>query len=175
MGKGAAGLDRVVYDGTGSQALTPAEVVARIDAEITALRDELGDLLAELDRRRREAVDVKLQLRRHGLEAALTGVALVAGAVGVIWLKRWRARRHQGLLSRLGRLREGVTRMMDRPERVAAEPTLGRRILPAAATAAAAALARKGLERVVQRIQTRHAEVIDLDRHRQTLPPAKVA
>ena len=49
---------------------------AELEREVETLRDELGDLVGELDRRRREAFDVRLQVRRHA-----TAVAVVAGAV----------------------------------------------------------------------------------------------
>ena len=126
------------------------EAARQLEGDIAALREDLGVLVAELDRRRHELVDVKLQLKRHAGGAALFGVALVATAAGFVWLGMWRAQRREHVMSRAGRLREAVARMVDRPERVAAEPTVAAKILTAAATAAVATLVKKGLERLAR-------------------------
>ena len=53
----------------------------RLRADIDATHRRLEGLLGELDRRRREAFDVKLQMRRHPVAFAV-GAALALGAVG---------------------------------------------------------------------------------------------
>jgi hypothetical protein len=113
------------------------------------LHEELSGLVGELDRRRHELLDVKLQVKRHALGITLSAIALVTAASGLGWLGMWRAQRRARMLSRAGRLREAVSRMVERPERVAAEPTLPGKILSAAATAAVGTLVKKGLERAV--------------------------
>jgi hypothetical protein len=95
---------------------------------------------------------VKLQIRRRALEVGLTGVALVAAASGAVALGTWRARRRQRLMSQAGRLRQAVSRMVERPDSVAVEPTALRRILTAAATAATATLVKKFLEQAVRHL-----------------------
>jgi hypothetical protein len=60
----------------------------------------------------------------------------------------WRARRRDALTARTGHLREAFARMVDRPERVAAEPTATQRIIGSAGSAAAAFLIKAALERV---------------------------
>lgn len=140
MGEGTAGLNQA----------SPRETARQIEGEISRLREELGALVGELDRRRHELLDVKLQVKRHALAATLTGVSLVAAASGLVWLGIWHAQRRHGALSRAGRLREAVSRMVDRPERVAAEPTVPARIVAGVLTAAAATLIKKGLEWGVQ-------------------------
>ena len=62
----------------------------------------------------------------------------------------WRARRRERLTSQADRLRRAMTRMIDRPERVAAEPTVPAKIVTAAANAAVATLIKKALDRAVQ-------------------------
>lgn len=62
----------------------------------------------------------------------------------------WRARRRNAPMARAGRLREAVRRMIDRPERVAVEPTALQRIVGAAGSAAAAFLIRAALERLAE-------------------------
>jgi hypothetical protein len=146
MGERATGLDGTsVRSGTATAAASPRDQARRLESEISRLREELGELVAELDRRRHELLDVKLQLRRHALEATLTVVTLVGSAAGLVWLRIWRARRRRTILSRAHRLREAAARMIDRPERVAVEPTIPEKIAAAAATAAVATVIRKGL------------------------------
>jgi len=123
----------------------------QLEAEIAALRDELGALVAELDRRRHDLLDVRLQLRRHAWQIAIAGVGFSTAIAGLVWLGTSRAQRGRGLLSRASRLREGLARMVERPERVAAEQTVVGKLLTAAATAAVAAAAKKVVDRVVRR------------------------
>jgi hypothetical protein len=126
------------------------EATRQLEGDISALRDELGTLVAELDHRRHELVDVKLQLKRHAGSAALFGLALVLTAGGFVWLGIWRSRLRERPLSKAYRLREAVSRMVDRPDRVATEPTVLARIVAGAATAAAATLVKKGIEQLAR-------------------------
>lgn len=119
-----------------------------IEAEIMRRRGELTTLVAELNRRRHELTDVGLQLRRHALGVAAAVLAVGAVAAGSIALGVWRARRRNTLTARGGRLREAFGRMIDRPERVAVEPTFTQRIIGSAGSAAAAFLIKAALERV---------------------------
>jgi hypothetical protein len=150
-------LDEMVEptNGAGRVAESPRETVRQLEGQITMVRDELGELVAELDRRRHEALDVKLQVRRHAPEITLTSVALIGAAAGLVWLNVWRGRRRQRLSARAGRLQQAMSRMIERPERVAAEPTVAMKIFAAAASTAAPTLIRKVLERVVQQAMDR--------------------
>ena len=125
----------------------PARDPRTIEREIRGHRGELSALVGELNRRRQELTDVKLQLRRHAV-GVVTGI-LATGAVlgGSLVYARWRARRHDSLIARGGRLREAVGRMIDRPERVASEPTVAQRLLASAGSAAAAVVIKAILER----------------------------
>ena len=117
-----------------------------IAEDIMRRRGELTALVAELNRRRHELTDVKAQMRRHPVGLTLTVVAVAAAAAGSVALGIRRARRRNTPMARAGRLREALRRMIDRPERVAAEPTATQRILGAAGSAAAAFLTRAALE-----------------------------
>jgi hypothetical protein len=119
-----------------------------IEAEIVHRRGELTVLVAELNRRRHELMDVRLQMRRHAVGVIVTVFAAGAAAGGSVAYGIWRARRRRALLARGGRLREAVGRMIDRPERVAAEPTVTERIIASAGSAAAAFLIKAALERL---------------------------
>jgi hypothetical protein len=118
----------------------PRAVAEAVGGEIAVVREELDTLLGELDRRRHEALDVPLQLRRHAFGISLTILALVFTATGSVWLTLWRRRRTERLGARAGRLRQAVSRMTEHPERVAAEPTVAGKIAVAAANAAVAVL-----------------------------------
>jgi hypothetical protein len=67
---------QVSADGSARPGSSPQENVRQLEGEIAVLRDELAGLVAELDRRRHELTDFKLQARRHAVGAALTGMGL---------------------------------------------------------------------------------------------------
>jgi hypothetical protein len=113
-------------------------------------REKLTALVTELNRRRHELTDVRLQVRRHALAIASSLFAVGAVAAGAVTLGVWRARRRNTLIARGGRLREAAGRMIDRPERVAVEPTATQRIIGAAGSAAAAFLIKAAVERVTR-------------------------
>lgn len=174
LGERTRALDASVTatNGAGGDADSPRETVRLLEGQITALREELGELVAELDRRRHEALDVKLQVRRHARGITLTSVALVGAAAGFVWLNVWLSRRRQRFGARVGRFQHAVSRMIERPERVAAEPTVTMRIIAAAANAAAATLIKKVLERVVQRTMERR-RLAASDMSSPARPPAR--
>lgn len=120
----------------------------RIEADIVRRREEITSLVAELGRRGHDLLDVRLQVRRHALGVAATVLAVGAVAAGSIALATWRGRRRETLTARGGRLREAIGRMVERPERVAVEPTVTQRVIGAAGSAAVAFLIKAALERV---------------------------
>jgi hypothetical protein len=75
-------------------------------------------------------------------------LAVGAVAAGSIAYRAWRARGADTLLARGGRLREALGRMIDRPERVAVEPTATQRIIGSAGSALAAFVIKAALERL---------------------------
>lgn len=122
-----------------------------LEAEVDRVREELTALVAELDRRRHELLDVKLQLRRHAWPVALTAVAVGATAVAAVALGVRRARRRQTLAARGHRIGQAVGRLLDRPERVAVEPSVPERIAAAAGSALAVYLVKTVLDRLLAR------------------------
>jgi hypothetical protein len=152
MGERASGL------ATDSNPSTPRATAEELGSEIAVVRGELDTLLSELDRRRHEALDVPLQLRRHAFGASLTALALLVTATGSVGLTIWRRRRRDRFGPRAGRLNQAFARMTAHPERVAAEPTIVGKILTAAATAAVAALVKKVLEGALERVMQATAE-----------------
>jgi hypothetical protein len=108
-----------------------------LESEIGRLRDDLDAMIGELDRRRHEALDVRLQLRRHsGVVAAVGGVAVVLVLAG---FAAWTAsrRRQDRLLVRLQNLARAVVIMSRNPARL--ERALEGRAQPGAAVASAIA------------------------------------
>jgi hypothetical protein len=122
-----------------------------IEAEVDAVRNELTTLVAELDRRRHELFDMRLQLRRHLLPVVLTtvvGAAALAGAVA-LGIRRSRYRRTLPVGGR--RVSEAVGRLLDHPERVGTEPTVVERIAATAGSTLAVYLVKLTLDRVLDR------------------------
>ena len=105
--------------------------------------------MTELNRRGHDALDVKLQLRRHGLEIAVAAAGIIAAAVATAWLGAHRARRRDRLPARAGRLRQAVSRMIDRPERVAVDPrpSMIAQVATAAATSVVVAVTKRAVNR----------------------------
>lgn len=130
----------------------PRAAAEELGSEIAGVREELDTLLSELDRRRHDALDMPLQLRRHAVGAGLTAFALVATAAGGVWLTHWRGRRRARLTAKAGRFYHALSRMTEHPERVATGSTIPAKIVTAAASAAVAALVKKLLERVVVKV-----------------------
>jgi len=121
----------------------------RVVSDIDRLRGELGRLVSELDRRRHEAFDVKLQIRKHPLAAvlAVSAAALVVGGLVAIAVRR--RRRERGPVHRAREVRGALARLLDHPDRVAAETTLTDKILGAAGVVAATAVARRLVDRAL--------------------------
>ena len=109
--------------------------------EIHGLRDDVGRLLTELERRGREATDVTLQASRHpGMAAGV--VALVVGIVIYLVKRKLQHRRElRDPRSRRRRLLEAFSRMAEDPARVRVEPGMGRKLAAAAGTAFVSSLA----------------------------------
>jgi len=84
---GPAGADDTVAR---ARAKSTAETAAQLEADIDALRSQLGDVVGELDRRRHRISNLPVQLRRHARSLAIGSVALAGLGLGLWW---WRSRR----------------------------------------------------------------------------------
>jgi hypothetical protein len=124
-----------------------AEAPREIEREIEHLRARLDRSLAELDKRRHELTDVKLQIRRHpGVVAGVGGV--LALAIGGIAFAVVRAQRPERLPARAHRFRIALGRAVDHPERVArGDAPWWEKILAALGTTIAVSVAKKLLDR----------------------------
>jgi hypothetical protein len=121
--------------------------VGRIAGEIDSLRTELGGLVGELDRRRREAFDLGLQARRHpiALAVAATAAAVVVGGLVAFAVRQRRERRRPSV--RAGEARRALQRLLHHPERIGAHPSMGHQVATAVLTLVATALAKRIIDR----------------------------
>ncbi|HEX4406538.1 MAG TPA: hypothetical protein VH560_16985 [Polyangia bacterium] len=105
-----------------------------MEANVEAIRDDLGGLVGELDRRRHRAAK----------PLAIGAVAVVSLGIGGYVL--WRIRRSRP--SRASRVAQALRRVTNHPERVAKQsPDVAKKVFAAAASAVAAVLARRAAER----------------------------
>ena len=103
----------------------PAEQARDIETEIEHLRNRLDRSLSELDRRRHDLMDVKLQMKRHPQVLMIAGGVMLLLFGGVAW-SVYNSRQH-GLAARRARKYKGaMRRAIDHPEHVArrSEPGL---------------------------------------------------
>ncbi len=117
-----------------------------IERDIEHLRTRLDRSLAELDKRRHELMDVRLQMTRHPLVFAGAGavVVLLLGGVGYAI---YRSRKRQELPQKARRLRIAVGRAVDKPEKVArGEAPVWEKIVGAVGVTIATSLAKKLVE-----------------------------
>jgi hypothetical protein len=125
MGEGAAGVSERVpaplgealprADGEDASERRPGE----IEREVESLRFELDGLVSELDRRRHELLDVRVQIQRHSRELKWVAAAGGALALGGLALRGYRRRRRERPLARLEGLARVVASITEDPDRVA--------------------------------------------------------
>ncbi len=119
--------------------------VRELGSETEAMRRQLDELVMELDRRRHQAFDWRLQLRRHGRALVMIGGGVaVLVAIGVA-TSMARSRRQRTLATRLteladreGGLRRVLERILDDPNCLPAEAPRTRGRVDRSMTAAVA-------------------------------------
>ncbi|HEX9400401.1 MAG TPA: hypothetical protein VF912_09850 [Anaeromyxobacter sp.] len=124
--------------------------VHRVAGEIDVLRSELGGLVGELDRRRHEAMDVRLQMSRHPIVVAVvaTVASLVLGSALGLAVRGRRQRRRPSFRAR--ETRRALGRLFEHPDRVAAEPSIASKVATAVVVAVATALAKRLVDRSIR-------------------------
>ena len=141
------GTDRVNGQRTDGE---PRKMARELETEITEIRTRLDRSLAELDRRRHELTDVRLQIRRHPMVTVAAGVMVLALLGGVAYAI-WAARQRNKPVSKARRFKHALSRMIDEPQKVAkSEPTVPEKILGAVGVTVATILAKKLMERAFE-------------------------
>jgi len=134
-----------VNNGNGASAEPRAP--REIERDIEHLRTRLDHSLAELDRRRHELTDIRLQMQRHPMVFIGAGAFVVLMAGGIV-LAIYRSRKREEIPAKAKRLRIAFGRAVDKPEKVArGEAPVWEKILGAVGTTIAVNLTKKLLER----------------------------
>ena len=129
---------------------SPENEVDSLEREVDRIRNNIGELVRELNHRRHEAFDLKLQFREHAGRLVLVGVAVATLIAGTIALAAARIRRRRSIRTRVSRLRDALRRIAAHPERVAErQPNVPRKLLAAGGTAIAAAVGKRLAKRFV--------------------------
>lgn len=124
--------------------------VEKVEHEVETIQRNLGGLVGELDHRRKELFDLKLQLRRHAVPLIVVGSALLALLAAGVTTLIVRRRRRRTLRARAGRFREAIRRMTAHPEQVAeTSPRVGKKIASAGGSAAASVIGKKLAQRLL--------------------------
>lgn len=123
-----------------------------IAGEIEAIRGDMGQILSELDRRRRELFDVRLQVKRHPVAVAVAGALAATALGGTVALLVWSRRRRSRPVQKARDIRHALARLVDDPRRVAKEPSMGLKIATAAGSAAASLVVKNLVSRALARV-----------------------
>jgi hypothetical protein len=121
-----------------------------IERDIEHLRTRLDRSLAELDRRRHELTDIKLQMRRHPVVFIGAGAAVVL-LLGGVGFAIYRSRKREEMPEKAKRLRIAIGRAADEPHKVArGDAPVWEKIVAAVGTTIAVSLTKKIIERTWQ-------------------------
>ena len=121
-----------------------------LEQEVEAIRGNVTQIASELDHRRHELFDWRLQLRKHASAIALAATAAALLVGGTIGWRTWHRRRNTRPLNKVRQLRLAFLRVVAHPERVARpQPSLGAKALSAAVTGTVGVLAKSLTQRIV--------------------------
>jgi hypothetical protein len=124
-----------------------------LEREIEDVRDDMGRIVGELDRRRHDRFDWRVQVRSHARAVGIVALSLVVAMGGAIGFSIWRARRRARPMAKARRLREALSRIVEHPEWVARpHPSVGKKALGAAASAFAGTLSKAAAQRLADRV-----------------------
>jgi hypothetical protein len=124
--------------------------VDALERDVDRIRNNIGELIRELNYRRHEAFDLKLQFQRHAARVILAGAAMFAVVAGAIVLAVARRRRQRSIGARVTRLRKALRRISAHPEQLAGgEPSVSRKVAAAGGGAIASVLGKRLAKRLV--------------------------
>jgi hypothetical protein len=138
--------------GQGTNGLGSLPRPDELELEVERRRSGLATIVDELDARRHELLDWRLQVQAHA--RTLRNVAVAAAVIGVVAVAATvrRSRQRRRLVARAERVTEALSRILEHPDRVArAEPSATRRALTGLLTGAAGLIFRKLAERATAR------------------------
>jgi len=140
--------------GQGKNGLGPLPPPDELEVEVERRLSDLATIVDELDHRRHELLDWRVQLQAHA--RTLRKAAAVAAVLGVVamavTIRRNRQRRR--LVARAERLTEALSRILEHPDRVARpEPSATQRALSGLLAGVAGLIVRKLAERAAARPQ----------------------
>jgi hypothetical protein len=128
---------------------TEADAVG-LEHDLDAARDHLGELLGELNRRRKDAMNLRLQLQRRPVAVVLTAVAVIGAIAGVVALVVTRRHHRRSFAGRAERMRLAFRRISRHPELLAdPEPPVSHKIAAAGGTAVASVLGKQLAKRLL--------------------------
>jgi len=140
--------------GEGTNGLGSLPPPDELEVEVERRLSGLATIVDELDLRRHELLDWRLQVQAHArtLRKAAT-VAAVVGVVAIaVSIRRNRQRRR--LVARAERVTEALSRILEHPDRVARpEPSATRRALTGLLAGVAGLIVRRFAERAAARPQ----------------------
>ncbi|HXU03807.1 MAG TPA: hypothetical protein VN903_22735 [Polyangia bacterium] len=124
--------------------------VEQLEHDVDLIRTNLGELVGELNQRRHDALDLRLQFQRHAGRVILVGAALIAMVAGGIMLAIARSRHRRSLRGRATRLGQALRRALAHPEHLAERrPSVARKIAAAGGGAMASAFGKRLASRLV--------------------------
>jgi len=124
--------------------------VDALERDVDRIRSNIGELIRELNYRRHEAFDLKLQFQRHAARVILAGAAMFAVVAGAIVFAVARRRRQRSIGARVTRLRKALRRISAHPEQLAGpQPSVSRKVAAAGGGAIASVLGKRLAKRLV--------------------------
>jgi hypothetical protein len=130
----------------------PAVEPRDLEHQVQDIRGNIDHIVDELDRRRHDLFDWRLQLRKHALAFGALAAVLVFTMAGTVALSVWQRRRRSRPMAKAKRWRSAVARVIDHPEWVARPyPSVGRKVLASAASAFSGGVAKGAAEQLVAR------------------------
>jgi len=121
-----------------------ADEVDALERDVDRIRNNIGELIRELNYRRHEAFDLRLQFQRHAARVILAGAAMFAVVAGAIVVAVARRRRRRSIGARVSRLRKALRRISLHPEQLAErQPSVSRKVAAAGGSAIASVLGRR--------------------------------
>ena len=132
------------------------EKVEHLEKDVERIRDNIGALIGELNQRRHDAFDLKLQFRRHrqGFVVVVAALACsIAGTIALLFARRRRRRSFTGrarhLRLAMHRLRRTFGRIVAHPDRLEHGPTVSHKVAAAGGAAIASVLGKNLAKRLV--------------------------